>query len=131
MKNKEWLSIKEIEEYEKRYDKIIKKGVRENQKTSSKYAKEEEATLLRRLESYKENHLLFIHDSRVKFDNNMSERDLRKCKNRQKISGGFRKTSGQKMYCKILSVIETAKRNGEKIFEKIIKIFMKRSIVPA
>lgn len=127
----EWFTMKEIESYEKRYDKIIKKGLRENNRTSSKYAKEEEAALLRRLVAYKENHLLFIHDNRVKFDNNMSERDLRKCKNRQKMAGGFRKTSGKEMYCKILSVIETAKRKGEKIFEKITEILHRQSIVPA
>ena len=53
---------------------------------------------LNRLEKYKENHLLFAEDFRVPFDDNMSERDLRKAKNRQKMSGGFRKGSRQKMY---------------------------------
>lgn len=53
-----------------------------------KYAKQEEA-LLNRLEKYRENHLLFIKRSEVPFDNNISERDLRKVKNRQKMAGGF------------------------------------------
>ena len=111
------------------YDKIL--FCRENEKTSSQYAKEEEYTLLNRMVRYKGNHLLFIHDNRVKFDNNMSERDLRKCKNRQKMAGGFRKISGQEMYCRILSVIETAKRRGENIFEKIKEILTGQSVVPA
>lgn len=42
-----------------------------------KYAKQEE-TLLNRLGKYRENHLLFIKRSEVPFDNNISERDLRK-----------------------------------------------------
>lgn len=42
-----------------------------------KYAKQEEA-LLNRLEKYRGNHLLFIKRSEVPFDNNISERDLRK-----------------------------------------------------
>ena len=71
---------------------------------------EEETKLLNRLEKYQENHLLFLRDFSVPFENNLSERDLRKCKNRQKMSGGFRKQSGNEMYCSIMSIIETCKR---------------------
>lgn len=126
-----WFDMSEIEAYEKEYDNIIKQGYKENKKTKSQYAKEYELTLLNRIEKYKANHLLFIHDNRVAFDNNMSERDLRKCKNRQKMAGGFRNETGQEMYCKILSVIETCKRKGGKIFEKIIQIFEKDRPIPA
>lgn len=121
-----WFDVSEVETYEKEYDKIIQQGRRENEKTESQYVKDEEAALLNRLEKYKANHLLFIHDNRVPFDNNMSERDLRKCKNRQKMSGGFRSEDGQQMYCKILSVIETCKRKGGRIFEKIKQVFADR-----
>lgn len=64
-----------------------------------------------------------MHNFSVPFENNMSERDLRKCKNRQKISGGFRKYSGNEMYCKIISVVETYKRKGMRILENIQKVF--------
>ncbi len=57
------------------------------------------------------------------FENNMSERDLRKCKNRQKIAGGFRKNTGNDMYCRIMSVIETLKRKNMQVMENLIKIF--------
>lgn len=128
LSKKSWFDVCEIENYEKKYDKIIQQGREENKKTESQYAKDEEVTLLNRLEKYKENHLLFIHDNRVSFDNNMSERDLRKCKNRQKMAGGFRTEKGQRMYCKILSVIETCKRKGGRIFEKIKQVFADRPI---
>ena len=113
----------EISSCEAEYDRILQKGRSENKKTSGKYAKKEEKTLLNRLAKYKENHLLFVHDFQVGFDNNMSERDLRKCKNRQKIAGGFRKHSGNVMYCNIMSVIETCKRKKMQIFESVCKIF--------
>ena len=60
-----------------------------------RWATKEETSLLNRLKKYKRNHLLFLHDFNVPFDNNMSERDLRKCKNRQKMSGGFRTEAGK------------------------------------
>lgn len=128
MSEHKWFAMSEIEVYEKQYDKIIKRGYKENKKTASQYAGEEELALLNRLVKYKANHLLFIHDSRVPFDNNMSERDLRKCKNRQKMAGGFRTQEGHKMYCRILSVIETCKRRGENIFQKIKSIIITQPV---
>ena len=93
------------------------------------YAKKDERTLLNRLAEYKDNHLLFMYDSRVPFDNNTSERDLRKCKNRQKMAGGFRKLCGLQMFCNILSVIETAKRTKAPVFQKILSIFQEQPTI--
>ena len=80
--------------------------------------------LLNRLEKYQKNHLLFLHNFSVPFDNNMSERDLRKAKNRQKMAGGFRKESGNEMYCAILTIVETLKRRKMGLIENLKKIFM-------
>lgn len=112
------------EEYEKAYFALIAKGHKENKKTSHKYAKADEKTLLNRLEKYSHNHLLFLDDFCVPFENNISERDLRKAKNRQKMAGGFRKESGHEMYCSILTVIETLKRRKLGIIENIRNLFM-------
>lgn len=113
-----------IAEYEKKYDACIVDGRGENKKTKHRYAKKEEKKLLNRMEKYKHNHLLFLNDFRVPFDDNMSERDLRKAKNRQKMAGGFRKASGHEMYCDMLSIIETLKRRKMAIFENIKLLFM-------
>lgn len=75
------------------------------------------------MEKYRHNHLLFLHDFAVPFDDNMSERDLRKAKNRQKMAGGFRRVSGQEMYCSILSIIETLKRRNMGMLEHIRCLF--------
>ena len=70
---------------------------------------------------------LLLQDADVKFHNNDSERDLRKCKTHQKMSDGFRKESGSKLYCDIMSVIETCKKM--QILESIYNIFAgKRAI---
>ncbi len=114
----------EINRYEQQYHSLISEGYEENKKTSHKYAKADEKKLLNRMKKYSHNHLLFLHDFDVLFDNNMSERDLRKVKNRQKMSGGFRKESGHEMYCSILTIIETLKRRKMGILENIRKLFM-------
>lgn len=110
--------------YEEKYRGLIARGREENRKTRHKYARDNEKALLNRMEKYMENHLLFLHDFDVPFDDNMSERDLRKAKNRQKMSGGFRKESGHEMYCDILTIIETLKRRDMALLENIKKLFM-------
>ena len=117
-------SKEELHKYENRYSELIILGRRENKNTSHEYAKSDEKTLLNRLEKYKSNHLLFMYDFSVPFDNNMSERDLRKVKNRQKMSGGFRKESGNEMYCSILTIVETLKRRNLGLIENLKKLFM-------
>ena len=77
----------------------------------------------------KENHLLFLHDFRVPYSNNMSERDLRKCKNREKMAGGFRKKEGRQMFCRILSFIETVKRRKKNLFASIIALFKGEPVI--
>lgn len=69
------------------------------------------------------NHLLFMECFEVPFDNNISERDLRKVKNREKMAGGFRKESGKKMYCLILSIVETLKRRNRNLMGGIKQLF--------
>ena len=113
-----------IKAYEEKYQELIGKGREENKKTKHKYARDDEKKLLNRMEKYMGNHLLFVHDFEVPFDDNMSERDLRKAKNRQKMAGGFRKESGQEMYCNILTIVETLKRRDMAVLENIKKLFM-------
>ncbi len=113
-----------ITEYEGKYFSLLGKGRTENKTTFHKYAKQDEKALLNRMEKYSHNHLLFLHDFSVPFDDNISERDLRKAKNRQKMAGGFRKESGNEMYCSIMTIIETLKKRNMGIIENLKKLFM-------
>ena len=89
-----------------------------------RYIKKEEQALLNRLETYRENHLLFLKRFEVPFDNNISERDLRKAKNRQKLVGGFWKERVQTMYYHILSIIETLKKRNMNLMDHIKQVFI-------
>ena len=113
-----------VAKVESKYDSILAKGWEENKNTEGFTAEKEERRLLNRLKDYKKEHLLFLKDLRVPFTNNMSERDLRKCKNRQKISGGFRSVDGCDMYSKIMSVVETWKREGKNLLEEMKQVFI-------
>ena len=113
----------EIDDFINKYDEIIQLGRVENFDTKPKWAKKAEAALLNRLEKYRDNHLLFLKRIDVAFSNNMSERDLRKCKNRQKMAGGFRTNRGKQIFCALLSITETCKRRGMNLMDAFHKIF--------
>ena len=115
-------NAEQLERFSLRYDELVAQGYKANKGTCGRLAKKEEKTLLNRLVKYKGNHLLFLSDFRVHYSNNMSEKDLRICKNRDKMAGGFRTASGREMYCKIMSFIETVKRRGLNIYHSIMAL---------
>ena len=117
------------ERFSRRYDELIAEGYEANKRTRGRLAKKEEKALLNRLVRYKANHLLFLHDFRVHYSNNMSEKDLRICKNWDKMAGGFRNASGREMYCRIMSFIETVKRRGLNIYQSIIALMKGRPVI--
>lgn len=115
-----------VENYRRGYSEILAKGREENRKTSPRWAKRDETSLLNRMEKYKDNYLLFLERFDVAFTNNMSERDLRKCKNRQKVAGGFRNIAGCRMFADILSIIESAKRRDLNPYAVILRAFQSK-----
>ena len=110
---------------EERYDALLLQAMDERKLHPSgfQWAMKDERALLNRLKKYKASHLLFLRHFDVPFDNNMSERDLRKCKNRQKMAGGFRTSRGKQIFCALLSITETCKRRGMNLMDAFLKIF--------
>ena len=122
-KGVEKLEEEKLQKYSQRYDEIIEEGYLENKKTKGKYLKQEEKSLLNRLKKYKENHLMFLYDFSVPFDNNLSERDLRHIKSKQKISGHFNSFEGLEIYSNIKSIIGTLKKRGKEFYNLINDVF--------
>lgn len=90
----------------------------------TKYYKEG-FNLAKRLRKFKENHLLFLENFLVPFDNNLSERSLRLAKGKMKTAGTFRSIpDGMQLYCDFLSVAETAKCKGANVYQTIRNVFL-------
>lgn len=104
----------ELQEISTTYDSIIKKGYSENEKVNLTYIRDkiDEKNLIERLETYKENHLLFAYDFSISFTNNTSERGLRQVKRKLAVSFMFKNANRMKDYATILSYLETCYRNG-------------------
>ena len=61
-------------------------------------------------------------DFAVPYTNNKAERGCRKVKTKKNVSGQFVTKSGADAYASIISVIQTARENGENALEAIEKI---------
>ena len=64
----------------------------------------------------------FLSDPHVPYDNNASERGVRKIKIKQKVSGCFRTDSGADDFAKLHSIAETAMKNGNSKFNAILAV---------
>ena len=95
----------------------------ENKQIQSSYLKDKAGKLYRRMKKYKKNHLYFIKDFNVPFDNNLSETDLRVFKNKTKISGCFRTMKGANSYVNTLSIIKTSIKRDINPYYSIKAIF--------
>ena len=113
-----------IKEYQDEYYEILKLAKEENKQIKSLYYKVQKAKpLYNRLVKYKQNHLYFIEDFKVPFDDNLSERDLRIFKNKTKVSGGFRSLNVAQDFADALSIIKTSIKRHINPFESIHAIF--------
>ena len=125
------LKSESLLKYEEEYFRIIKEGEKEfkNDTNPHKDYNGEDMKLLRRLKKYKENHLIFMYDFRVPFDNNLAERDLRMIKAKKKISGGFRSDKGGETYTDIKTYLSTMKKQGNNLYESIKLAFIKKTVL--
>lgn len=64
----------------------------------------------------------FLQNQNVPYDNNASERGIRKIKIKQKVSGCFRTEQGADDFMNIHSVVETAKKNGNSKYNAILAV---------
>ena len=133
------LSVRQTNVFNRRYDELVTKGLRANPPPKENSRKRGQRGRLKqsparnfllRLREHKEAVLAFMYDFNVPFDNNQAERDLRMMKVKQKISGGFRSTSGAQNFCCIRGYLSTARKNGVKALAALRLAFVGLPFLP-
>jgi transposase len=82
-------------------------------------AGKEAVRLQKRFRKHEDKILYFMTTPDIPPDNNGSERAIRNAKVKQKVSGGYRSHRGAERQAALLSVIETAKKQGLNVLETI------------
>lgn len=120
------MEAEKIADYEKRYEEIIRNGLKKyneanpngNRKGEPDYLK-----TLRRMLEFKEDHLRFMKDFTVPYTNNRAEKMCRVVKAHKNISHQFVTIRGGRAYASIASIIQTANIRKENALEKLDEIF--------
>lgn len=111
-----------LDELSNSYDEIIELGINQNKNHNDNYFFDEELSLLKDLQKYKRNYLLWAYNFNLPSTNNNSERNIRPVKSKMKISGLFQNIDNAKDYANIRSYIETCKKNNINIIDACIKL---------
>lgn len=133
------LPSEDLDRFHKHYLRIVEAGYAQNPVTESPAApkrrgrrKQTKArNLLDRFREHDDGILAFMRDFSVPFDNNLSERDLRMMKLRQKISGTFRSFDALVDFCRIRGYVSTARKNGINALDALRRVFLGDPFIPA
>jgi len=133
------LPAADLDQFHARYLQIVAEGYTQNPELTPPDApprrgrrKQSKArNLLDRFHDHSHSILAFMHDFAVPFDNNLSERDLRMIKLRQKISGTFRSSAALVDFCRIRGYVATARKNGLNAFDALRRVFAGDPFVPS
>lgn len=85
--------------------------------------------LLERYRKYRDSLLVFLYRRDVPAHNNACERALRPAVIHRKVMGSFRSDWGAQAYASLATVLNTAKRNGQSGFQKLIQL-MGKPVLP-
>jgi transposase len=126
------LAPAQLHGFQQKYFELIVEGYDENplrpdppgaRKRRGRRKQSKPRNLLDRFRNHAGEILAFMYDFTVPFDNNLSERDLRMMKLKQKISGTFRTIAGLADFCRIRSYVSTARKNGLSALEALRRLF--------
>lgn len=100
---------------EKRLDRLLQRQV------NGRLAQ----NLRERYRTHRNSLFVFLHRTDVSPDNNMCERALRPSIIHRKVMGSFRSDWGPRAYAALASVLNTTKRSGSNIFQKLVVLISK------
>jgi transposase len=87
--------------------------------------------LARRIRRRLDDYLRFAIDTRVPFDNNPAERDIRMVKIKQKVSGCLRTLTGAQDFAAMRSYLSTAAKHGRRPFDVLTELTSGNVWIPA
>ena len=116
------IDLKRTGDITKRKVKVLKTKMKNLLGESLTHLDDEFDTFKKGILKVKDYLFTFLTDPHVPYDNNASERGVRKIKIKQKVSGCFRTDGGADDFAKLHSIAETAMKNGNSKYYAILAV---------
>ena len=112
-----------ILEYETRYDRILETALDEYADVPCSDYYRDGFNLATRMNEYRDEHLLFLHDSKVPTTNNLAERLLRIIKRKQNQAMSLRSMKSLEFLCDSMSVLFLMRQEEGNLYDKVSVVF--------
>jgi hypothetical protein len=112
-----------VQKLEAEYDEVIAIAKSEYEYEPPGKYNREGFNLYKRMDSYKENHLLFLRDRNVPYTNSLAERMLRILKRKMRQMMCFRSYGGFESLCECLGVIATLRSHNQNLYRAVTSIY--------
>lgn len=125
-----WLDPPVLAQFLARWDRAVQAGYQAHPRPAHG-ARGPVLALIDRMRDYKTEIWRFAHQLWIPFDNNQAERDIRMTKTQQKITGGWRTTTGAHDWLAIRSYLSTAGKHGQNLLTALHDLITGHPWLPA
>jgi hypothetical protein len=122
-RNPDEIAPQKVTELVRRYDETLDIAKSEYEYELPNIYYKDGLNLYKRMEKFRDNHLLFLYDWRVPYSNSLSERLLRIFKRKEHQAMAFRSFGGLEYLCHALGAVASLREKGMNLYESAAAIF--------
>ena len=103
-------------------DQILLEADEQHKEASGRYYEDDERKLITRIKKYRDNHFRWVFDFNVPITNNLSERNLRGTKVKQKVSGQYLSIDHAKHFADIRTYLQTCRLHEISEYDALLRL---------
>ena len=103
-------------------NRILSDADEQHKESVGRYYENDERKLIKRIRSFRKNYFRWVFDFNIPITNNLSERNLRHTKVKQKVSGQYLSIENAKYFADIRTYLQTCRLHGISEFDALSRL---------
>jgi hypothetical protein len=108
--------------FNKQLNSILSDADEQHKESAGRYYESDERKLINRIKKFRNNHFRWVYDFSIPITNNLSERNLRHTKVKQKVSGQYLSIDNAKYFADIRTYLQTCRLHGITEFDAFTRL---------